>query len=330
MVFKKLFKKRSGAGDRPPLSAPVAGEEARLSGYGASGKEPVLGINEMIASCVDSEFLDIVSAVSPQLYWDAAYARSGVDFFFRFYITEEQRVVKVAAGSAGQFLSEFSTVAIALPSDRCGTTVFSWVNDDADAESETLRSVIPYNVDTCEFATLRVRSRGNYVTSIVSSFPDGTRASFEDVLGLFFAGGGAVVSVCDRIFPLTRFVADLAPAGEGKSVMGIERRGDSYFIWNMTNIEGKLIPVNSSSFRVSDIRPQSDIFSACAFLTSETIKIHKFPPAERLVFIDSSAGEDDFPRPMAIQSARDAVSSLRETSILETPDAVLSGMTGVI
>lgn len=302
-----------------PAEVPTPPERENSGGFFA--------LTEMISGYIDGEFLKIVDSVKPELYWDAAYTRDDIDYYYRFFITDSGKIVRVNASKLSQFLSDFSTLAIAFPSDRCSTNIFSWFDGSGQSEFEMLRTVIPYKLDTCEFSSVRVRSLGGYITSMVSSFADVVRQSFENAMSLFFAQGGAVVSVYDRVFPLTAFVAASVEIPEKKTVMALERKGENYFVWNITNLEGRIIPVNSNSFRISEINPENDIFRACAFLTSETIKIHKFPPAEKLVFIDAYSSETDMQRPRAIQSVKDSVSSIGEVVVLETPDAALIGMT---
>ena len=285
----------------------------------------IFALKDVLANYIDSEFPKAVGSVIPQVYWDSAYIKEDINVYYRFFITESGKIVRVSSSKVSQFLSDFNTIAIAIPSDRCSTSLFSWL-DGVQSEFETIRTVIPYKLDTCEFSSIRIKNQNGFITSMVSSFPDTVRQSFENAMSLFFAQGGSVVAVCDRVFPLTAYIASKFDIDEKKTVMGVERRGESYLVWNMTKTDGKIIPVNSSQFRISEINPENDIFRTCAFLTSEAIKIHKFPPAEKMIFIDVYSGKNDIPRSRAMQSVRDSVSSISETAFEETPEAVLSGM----
>ena len=300
------------------LSGSLFNETARID-------HGIFALKDILTDYIDSEFSGAVESVAPQIYWDTACIKEEVNVYYRFYITDTGKIVRVNSAKVSQFLSDFSTIAIAVPSDRCSTSLFSWL-DGVQSEFETIRTVIPYKLDTCEFSSIRIKNQNGFITSMVSSFPDTVRQSFENALSLFFAQGGAVVSVCDRIFPLTAYIASEVDIEEKKTVMGVERRGENYLVWNMTKTDGKIIPVNSNQFRISEINPENDIFRTCAFLTSEAIKIHKFPPAEKMFFIDVYAGKNDIPRSRAMQSVRDSVSSISETAFMEVPNAVLSGM----
>jgi hypothetical protein len=300
------------------LSGSLFNETARID-------HGIFALKDILTDYIDSEFSGAVESVAPQIYWDTACIKEEVNVYYRFYITDTGKIVRVNSAKVSQFLSDFSTIAIAVPSDRCSTSLFSWL-DGVQSEFETIRTVIPYKLDTCEFSSIRIKNQNGFITSMVSSFPDTVRQSFENALSLFFAQGGAVVSVCDRIFPLTAYIASEVDFEEKKTVMGVERRGENYLVWNMTKTDGKIIPVNSNQFRISEINPENDIFRTCAFLTSEAIKIHKFPPAEKMFFIDVYAGKNDIPRSRAMQSVRDSVSSISETAFMEVPNAVLSGM----
>lgn len=292
-------------------------------------KSSFLSLDEAVSSYVDNNFVNIVKSVRPEIYWDASYTKEGLDYFYRFLITGTDKIVRVNSAKLTQFLAEYSTLAIAFPSDRCSTTIYSWLENN-QTELDMLRSIIPYKFDTCEFSSMQVNNLNGYITSIVSSFADVVKDVFEEAMSLFLSQGGAVVAVYDKLFPLTAFVASSVEIPERKSVMGVERKGENFLVWNITNLGGKIIPVNSSIFRIPELNPENDIFRACAFLTSEMIKIHKFAPAEKIVFIDAFSTENDLKRPIIIQSIKDAVSSIQSVSILETPDATLSGMLKVV
>lgn len=291
----------------------------------------LFSVADMVTDYVESGFSEMVNSVQPRLFWDAAGIRDGAEVYYTFFKNDEKKVVKVPSSRLSQFLSNFDTVSIAVPSDRCSTALVSWFENEAKTEGEVIRGVIPYSFESCEFASERIRNVNGYITNIVTSFSDSVKTSFEEAMNLFFASGGAVLSVCDRVFPLSYFISSVRQSEPGKTMMGIERRGDVYFVWHTVNLDGKTVPVNSHQVRVAEVHPEDDVFRTCSFLVNELMRIHKFPPPERAVFIDGGGDSLNTPqRPVVINAIKNAVSSMEDNIVIvETPDAALFGMAGI-
>jgi len=290
-------------------------------------------LDDLVDEHIESMFEPVLSRTPVELYWDTAFYRdTGGDWFYRFLPADSMKPVKVLAAKVPGFIAEYKTLALCVPSDKCGTSLFSWfAAEGVLARDKALRSAVAHNVETCSFASLDIADTDGYRTGIASSIPDGVRTALEDLLDMFFSTGCSVTMFCDRVFPLTAFAGSIAKPSHGETVACIERRGDFFTIWNIVNLHGNLFPVNSSFALVSDIEPKEDLSKNTAYLASELVRIHKFAPPQKGVFIDSLLPvEVELPRPIILQTLRNAAPGASDILIAETPDAALRGLAKVV
>lgn len=280
---------------------------------------------------VENKFDDVVGASVPDVYWDAASRREGGMDCYRFLLASSGKSVMKTFSAIPGFLGELpsgSLLAIAVPSNMCNTKLFSWFKNGEKTEEDAVKGAIPYRLDACDFASVGISSGSDgYSTGIVSSFPNFTRDALQRALALFLENEGSVVHVVDRVFFLTRFAATVCPPECGETLLGAEKRGDSFFIWSMTNENGVVTPVNSSYIRIPEMNPDVETRRQCVFLNNELIRIHKRKSPTKLVYIDAG-GEStvEFPRPVAMEAVKSAIPSISSHEMVTADDAVFTGM----
>lgn len=298
---------------------------------------------EHVEEYINSEFLKIVSSNIPNIIWDAAFIREKSDFFYHFYSVPEQKYVKVAANNVARFISDYESLSILVPSDRCSTSMVSFVDtslEESLQEENIIQSAIPYDIEQCDYATMRCYKNEEDIISIVSAFDNSVKNNFNDMLQLFFAQGGTVFSVIDRIFPLTLFVEShtLETLNEHETMLCIEKRGDTCFIWNIIRLGDMVVPINSTLVKNSSVSSLfDDIRRDSTFLVNEMVRIYHHSPPLRGVLIDSEDIQRDEEkdsihnmRVSIIQSLTSGVSSLKNVEIIESLDAAIVGAKGGI
>jgi hypothetical protein len=308
---------------------------------------------ESIEEYINAEFLKIVSSNIPDIIWDAAFTKEKNDFFYNFHVVSEQKSVRVAANNVARFISDYESLSILVPSDRCSTAMVSFLDSsvgDPQQEENAIQGAIPYDIERCDYATMRCYHDNGDVISIVSAFDSSVKNNFNDMLQLFFAQGGVVFSVVDRIFPLTLFVESqtTTPLNEGETMVCVEKRGDTCFVWNIIRLGNMVVPINSTLVKSSSVSNIfDDIRRDSTFLVNEMVRIYHHSPPLRGLLIDSentsnnttttahmNSGEEKNSahrmRVSIIQSLTSGVSSLKNVEIVESLDAAITGARGGI
>lgn len=297
------------------------------------GEEKSSAISRFVSDLIDEEYETGKAHIRADCFLDLTTNKNeDGSVYYNLLNVDMNRVEKVSSVHLPRRISSFRNVFATLPGEICVSKFFHSRRGESIDRAAAVS--LPFKLDTCLYDAVAIEGQGEYTYSFVTAIPDTAVSALDIIFGELFQEGGSVIRLMDRVLPLSQYVAEKCDLSA--VTFCLEHRRDEICIWNLALMNGKLIPVNSMTFRLSLLDTEENLKKNILLLEHELVRKMKFAPPEKAVVItDGSPVLFDTTQEIFASAIRETVTRSKSagfanlqdsTEVIIATDGVLRGM----